>query len=119
MNIATREAFLKPIELKVIEFDCRLGKIRMKELSGSDMSGLRDWMRPDGVKDDERSDNALLKLVTMSVIDEADNLVLTEADIDVLKEYPAELKNKLQTEASRLNGLASADQEVAGDLRGK
>lgn len=119
MSFANREAFLQPIELKTDEFDTRLGKVRMRELSGTRMTELRNWSRPNGELDEERQKDSMLKLLTMTIVGDDDKPFLEESDFDTIKAYPTKLQETLITKAATLNGLISEGDEVTDDLRGK
>lgn len=117
----SREQFLKPLELKTIEFEVEgLGKVRMRELSGSEMtSKVTNWTRPNGKLCKERQAKSSCKLVVECLVDESDEKVLTEDDVDLISEYPSSIQRCLIEAAFKLNGMIKADDEVTEDLRGK
>lgn len=119
MSLANREAFLKPIELDIVEIETRVGKVRMRELSGSRLTELKDWTRPNGKECDTRKSQSFLKLLTMTIVDSSDEPFLTEDDFEVIESYPRKLREKLITTAAKLNGFIEKDDEVTEDLRGK
>lgn len=119
MSCATREAFLKPIELESVVFECRLGKVTMQEQSGSAMSELNDWVNPDGQRDPNRAKRLVVRLITMSIVGEDGQRLLTEDDMDLIESYPKKLQQALADNACRINGLLAEGDEVEIDLRGK
>lgn len=116
----TRDDFLKPIPLATVDVTTQLlGVVKMRQLSGSMMTKLQAWRRPNGELDE--SLDWISKLVTMSVIDDEGNLILEESDIDVIANYPPDLHQTLTIAAAKLNGLIAGDEmdEAPEDLRGK
>ena len=115
----TREDFLKPIPLKIIEVETdELGTVRMKQLSGSKFTALQNWRRPSGKLDESR--NWQHMLVVMSIVGDDDQPILQESDINAIENYPQALLERLTVEAARLSGfIRDDDEQPTGDLLGK
>lgn len=114
----TREDFLKPIPLKTVEVETdELGIVRMKQLSGSKVTELQNWRRPNGKLDESK--NWLYKLIVMSIVDDEDNVILTEEDIETIGGYPQTLVNRLQVAAAELNGFMESEDQPKPELLGK
>ncbi len=117
MSLADRNAFLKPVNRLSITFTTRIGEVRMLELTNSQLSEWRDWVRPKGKVDKARKAKMMEKLVTLCVVDAADQPILTEEDVDVIAEYPSNIRLQLIHQAAKLNGLSEDSNE--GELLGK
>ena len=112
MNNATRDSFLAPVKCKTSEFDCAIGRVRMRELSGSDYSKhLVDWLRPKGKLDKAREAVMWSRLVVLCVVDENGDRLLTDDDVAAVEAMPKSVLNLLHKEALTLHGQLEPEED--------
>lgn len=113
---ATADAFLKPVPCAEVEFETKLGTIRMVELLAADYSReFADWIRPGGKLNKERDRVKWSRLVVLCMVDKDGNRLLTGDDaVNRIEQLPQSLKEKLQGQAVRLHGLIDDEEDADG-----
>lgn len=94
-----RELFLTPIELqsKVVRVE-RLGPIRIQELAHSNQARFEAFCQRNGVTEGDQK----LKLISLCVIGDDGESVLSEADFEQLGKLPGSVINKLVFECMQI-----------------
>lgn len=106
-----RDAFFRPQELQTFEVEIEgLGKVRARELSNGDRIKQYDlWLAPTGETSKPRLQVAREKMITLCIVDDSGNLLLTEADIPKLRQMPARVVSQLVQIAMKCLGLSEDD----------
>lgn len=114
-----REAFFKPQDLAVYEVEIEgLGKVKARELSNGDRIKQYDlWLAPTGETNKPRLQVAREKMITLCLVDDAGNLLLTDEDIPKLRKMSARVVSQLTQLAMKCLGLSEDD--VAEQLKKK
>jgi hypothetical protein len=112
---ATREAFLRPLARRFRDFELpSLGKIRIRSLTELERSKFEASCRD---KKGNLSNNRLLdvkcRMIVLCVVDGEGNPILTNNDIDQLRQQDSRVTNKLFDEIQDHCGISDED---LGDL---
>ena len=85
---ATLNDFLKPIPCEVVEYESEhFGTVRIRTMSRSQSNDYQQWLKPSGKVSDRHNKHRDLKLVTMSVVDEAGNPVFNFDDDEAFFDF--------------------------------
>ena len=97
--ILDRESLLKPrsLNVKQVEID-GLGLVRLRQLNHSEVTEWNRWK----LKNETQAE---LKLVSLCLVDEQDQPILTEGDLSALAKHPATVVALLVYETMVVNGF--------------
>ena len=109
--LAAKDA--KAINVPVAEWG-QDAEVRMKAFSGADREAYLSQLQSKQGKNGEVDIRGLTcKLLALTIVDENDELIFTEADIEALNKKNANVLTRLFEQALKLNALDAAAPETA------